>query len=73
MLLFGQLGSAVTYVENHNKFWSKVFQAYDQLASKINIENPEDMLAEPIFGNKNIKIENKVILYKKWIKKKSVL
>ena len=73
ILQFEQLGSAVPYVENQNKFWSNVFQAYDQLASKVNIEKPEEMLAEPIFCNRNIKIGNKVIFYKKWVKKMSVL
>jgi hypothetical protein len=28
MLLFGQLGSVVPYVENNDTFWSNVFQAY---------------------------------------------
>ena len=34
MLLFGQLASAVPYVENHNTFLSNVFQAYGQLAPR---------------------------------------
>ena len=29
MLLFGQLGYAVPYVENNDTFWSNVFQAYN--------------------------------------------
>ena len=30
MQLFRQLSCAVPYVENHNTYWSNVFQAYDQ-------------------------------------------
>ena len=50
-----------------NPFWKNVVQAWGEITS-ISATAPETVLAQPLWYNKQIKIDNKSIFKKKWIK-----
>jgi hypothetical protein len=50
-----------------NKFWRHVFLAYECLCKKIKVDDPSDMLAEPLFYNNNIPINVSVLRPSDWI------
>ena len=51
-----------------NSFWKCVVNSWSQIESKVMI-TPKDILAEPIFLNNNIRINNKIFFYKEFCKK----
>lgn len=66
--LLEKLGSSYNNDLFHvNRFWSDVFQAYREIGLKVKPQTPDELNAEPIFLNENIKIGNKVIFYKLWL------
>ena len=68
VLLFEQLGSSLpTGEHNFNKFWCHVFKAYKEFGEKIRLENSEELVAEPIFCNDNIRVGNRTVFQKSWI------
>ena len=70
MLLLEQLGSSLPIQENYfNTFWIHVFKAYREFGKRIQVENSEELVADPIFCNDNILVGNKTVFYKKWIDK----
>ena len=71
MLLLEQLGSSLpTQEKNFNMFWIHVFKAYREFGKRIQVENSEELVADPIFCNNNILVGNKTGFFnKKWIDK----
>ena len=61
VLLLEQLGSSLPIEENLNKFWTRVFQAYNEFGRKIHVEKSEELIAEPIFCNGNIQVGKKIL------------
>lgn len=49
-----------------NAFWKDVITAYTNLSNKINIQEGNDILMEPIFTNDKFKINGKVFYCKRW-------
>ena len=45
----------------HNVFWKQVFKAYETYSLNIKPDNQEELLAEPVFYNKNILRDSSVI------------
>ena len=52
-----------------NIFWANVFNAYKLVYYRIEPNNSNDLLAEPVFFNERIKIGNKVITCTNWNEK----
>jgi len=46
---------------NHNQFWKDVFSAYHDFCQHVNPTKSEDLLAEPVFYNINLKVGGKII------------
>ena len=66
--LLEKLGSSLPTEELHlNKFWFDVFQANKQFGRNIQVENSEELAAEPIFCSDNIQVGNRSICYTNWI------
>ena len=64
------LGPGLYGNSNHaNKFWEDVFKIYDQFWYKSKPSTAEELLAEPIFHNRNVQIGNKIIFHRDWINK----
>ena len=62
---FEQLGSSLHFQEHEvNKFWSQVFMAYKEVGKQIHVEISEELVAEPVFCNQNILVENRIMFYK---------
>ena len=40
-------------------FWIHVFKVYREFGKRIQVENSEELVADPIFGNDNILVGNK--------------
>ena len=60
-------GPCVLAIQNiKNKFWSQVFEAYEQFFYKVEPKSEGEVLAEPICFNKHIKIGNKAITTTNW-------
>ena len=52
-----------------NDFWTDVFSSYKSFGEKIKCKKQEEMNAEPIFYNENIRIGDKPIFYRSWFEK----
>jgi hypothetical protein len=52
-----------------NIFWKNAFEAYCEFYDKIEVENSNNFLREPIFLNNKFKIDQKTIYFRKWIDK----
>ena len=50
-----------------NRFWLHTFQAYNKFYKKIKLDNPEEVVAEPIFFNENINVNDKLLKVVEWI------
>ena len=62
MLLLEQLGSSLPTQENNfNMFWIHVFKAYREFGKHMQVENSEELVADPIFCNDNILVGNKTV------------
>ena len=62
MLLLEQLGSSLpTQEKNFNMFWIQLFKAYRDFGKRIQVENSEELVADPIFCNDNILVGNKTV------------
>ena len=65
MLLLEQLGSSLpTQEKTFNTFWFHIFKAYREFGKRIQVENPEELAADPIFCNDNIMVGNKTVFFK---------
>ena len=65
-----KFGPSIYSKTNHiNKFWEDTFTVYEELRYKVKLETSEDLLAEPLFYNRNIHIERKDIFYREWFTK----
>ena len=71
VILLEQLGSSLPTQENNfNMFWIHVFKAYREFGKHMQVENSEELVADPIFCNDNILVGKKqLFFYKKWIDK----
>ena len=54
---------APAFLKHFNKFWNDVFKAWQTLSSHTTNDQP---LAETLFHNNNVKIDNKTIFYSDW-------
>ena len=62
VLLLEQLGSSLPTQENNfNMFWIHVFKAYREFGKHMQVENSEELVADPIFCNDNILVGNKTV------------
>ena len=52
-----------------NYFWADVIKAWIHFSQRIQIKSWEDLLNEPLWYNKNLKVGGKAIFYKHWNKK----
>ena len=48
-------------------FWCHVFKAYKEFGKNIRLENSEELVAEPVFCNGNIRVGNRTVFQKSWI------
>ena len=60
-----EFGGAEHYENYTNPFWKDVFISYEILWDKVEVIKIDDFVAEPLFLNKKIKIDNKVIIWNK--------
>ena len=51
-------------------FWIHVFKAYREFGKHMQVENSEELVADPIFCNDNILVETKLFFLKKKKEKK---
>ena len=64
VLLLEQLGSSLPTQENNfNMFWIHVFKAYREFGKHMQVENSEELVADPIFCNDNILVGNKTVFF----------
>ena len=64
VLLLEQLGSSLpTQEKNFNMFWINVFKAYREFGKHMQVENSEELVADPIFCNDNILVGNKTFFF----------
>ena len=71
LICIDQLGSNLLFDQQGttNKFWLDVLKAYREFGKSVCSENTEELMAEPIFCNDNVKIGNRTVFYKSWIDK----
>ncbi|MCK5813887.1 MAG: hypothetical protein KAH03_06500 [Cocleimonas sp.] len=62
IIFIEQLGTSLPVNEQ-----SRLVQTVSGSTSSIHSENTEELMAEPIFCNDNIKIGNTTIFYKSWM------
>ena len=64
---FEKYGADLFEKKNINPFWNDVFKAYTNLNIKFTPNSQEELLAEPLFLNKNFKIGKKTFSFQEWI------
>lgn len=62
----GKYGADLLSRTNINPFWNDVFKAYTHLNMKYTPNTPEELLAEPLFLNKNFKINKETFTFADW-------
>ena len=65
-----KLGPSLYKHHTHtNEFWKDFFCIYERIRYKIKPQTAEELLAEPLFLNDEILVENKPIYYQTWVRK----
>ena len=54
---------------NFNDFWSDVLKSYNFFSKQVDVQNQTDILAERLFYNDNIKLDNNVLFIRSWFNK----
>lgn len=55
--------------DEQNHFWKDTFQAYSMFCKRVKPISPSDILAEPLFSNRNINLDNLHFNKNKWIER----
>ena len=50
-----------------NTFWIHTLKAYSIFCKKVSLSKTDEVVAEPLFYNENIKVGNKTLLHREWV------
>ena len=56
-------------VKQLNNFWKEVINAYHEIQDKTELNNWQEYMCQSLWYNKNIRIDNKPLFYRKWYNK----
>ena len=62
-------GPSMLTARKVNPFWINVFQAYENLSDRDDLNNASELLIEPRFLSSKFKIIKKVFHFKQWTSK----